>query len=151
MAGRPTAVIYFNPTAGAMAKDLASRVRNDPRGINTLLCWGNKFRDERDVESCQAVMIQRSMSNAPLIASCYQNFAAGVEIHFIDDAGAFEDDDSYADITASKPQADPPAPEADEPNEPGTDNQPEPEAEAPAGADIEAAGAGEAEPDPAAA
>ena len=88
----PTAIIYFKPTSGDMAKDLAARVRNDPRGIKTLLCWGTQFRDERDLQGCQAVMIQRSLNNAGLIATCYQNFAAGVEIHYLNDDGSFEDE-----------------------------------------------------------
>lgn len=144
MARTPTTIIYFAPASAGMAKDLAARIRNDPRGIKTLLCWGSKFRDERDLEGCGAVIIQRSIGNADLIASCYQNFSAGTQIHFVDDNGAFEDEDELetdadtggvgTEVQAAEQQEtkdDEPAAAA----QAGGDNQPAAEGEAEAGAD----------------
>lgn len=94
MANPATAVIYFNrdPKSTAMAKDLAARVRND--GPNTLLVWADRFRDESNVDAnARAVIIQESAPNAKIIATCYDNFAAGVEIHYVDDDGGFLEED----------------------------------------------------------
>ncbi len=161
MAGPPTAVIYFRPVDGAMAKDLAARIRNDPRNIKTRLCWGDRFRDERDLEACQAVIIQRSLRNVDLISTCYRNFSDGTQIHYIDDNGTFEDEGEFLDEGAvgealgpesDTPVLDPTAAEApDEPEQPGPGDPAAPEATAETDAAAEA-GSGEApaEPDPAA-
>lgn len=93
MANPPTAVIYFKRDSAEMAKDLAARVRND--GPKTLLIWAHKFTDEADVEeTARAVIIQASAPNAKLIQTMYENFAAGVEIHHVDDEGEFADVDT---------------------------------------------------------
>jgi len=112
-------VIYFRPDSGEMAKDLAARVRNDPRRVKTLSVWGNKFRDERDMEACKAIAIQRSLGNSDLIASCYRNFADGVEIHFLRDDGSFEDEDDseVADLNGPVTEENQPEGAQDEPGD----------------------------------
>lgn len=119
MANPPTAVIYFNRNSAEMAKDLAARVRND--GPKTLLIWANKFTDEADVEeTARAVIIQASAPNAKLIQTMYENFAAGVEIHYVDDQGEFLEGGVSLDIssepgTEPEGESDPEKPAADAP------------------------------------
>lgn len=121
MANQPTAVIYFNDKSGAMAKDLAARVRND--GVKTLMIWAHQFSNEDHIEeSARAVIIQASAPNADLIRTMYESFAAGVEIHLVDDEGEFLEGDAL-DV---KPEAG--TEPAGEP-EPAADQQ-EPEADA---------------------
>ena len=135
-----TAIIYFEPKSAQMAVDLANRVRNDPRQIEARLVWGRKFRDERDLESCNAVIVQQSLPNSDLIRSCYENFAHDVEIHLVDDEGEFVGEEEFigedtSQESTAEGSADPAG--AAEPDAAAAGEPPQPADEAAAAADAD--------------
>lgn len=120
MKGKPLALIYFQRQNQEVAKDVAARVRND--GGDARLVWGHQFRQPEDMDNdAAAVVIERDLPNASLIAETYAAFSAGVEIHFIDNEGVFVSEEGEP----VEPETSTPEPAAAEPEqtEPDADVQ----------------------------
>jgi hypothetical protein len=84
--------LYFKTAYGQLAKTIAAHIRDQNRMCN--LIDQKFFTGPETVEACALVLIQKSASNAKLIATCYEKFGSdGVEIVFFDDEGNVADDD----------------------------------------------------------
>lgn len=103
---RRMAKLYFKFESGALAKDMAARIRNQNSHCN--LIDQQHFKGPDDVSPAALVLIQKSAKNAKLIATCYEKFGSdGVQIVFFDDEGnvVAENAESEKPETVSRPVA----------------------------------------------
>lgn len=84
------AAIYFEPGASREMKDLANKIRAE--GGRTTLVWANRWKGPESIlTEAKAVVVQKGCSNEQKIVDAYRKFSHDVEIHYVDQDGAFAD------------------------------------------------------------